>query len=94
MNSPRVTRQLDNILNYFNDVKKQISSLKSEEEDIKEKIHELMDERGVDKLVGNDFVCTRSNRITTSIKKNNVPEDVWNTYATPTQFQTITLKKK
>lgn len=65
----------------------------AELERCKARILKLMDKRQVDVLQSDEFVATRVSRVMKTIRKTNVPVEVWSTYATPTTYTSLTLSK-
>jgi len=85
---------MSNLLDRWVLIRKQLADLQLEHDLLKEKIHDLMTNNGVNKISSDTFLATRTIQSKETIKKATVPEDVWNRYATTVEFPVLRVKKK
>lgn len=76
----------------FSRVKQLKSEILAAEKMIKDRINNLMNDRGVEVLTTPEFVCKRDVRSTEYVKKDLVPEDIWDEYALVTVYRVLQLK--
>ena len=84
---------VEQLLKDYDAFKKQISVLQHTEEHIKNEIRTIMDQSDTDILQSRKFKCTRTHRTRDCMLKKNVPNEIWKSYSTQTNFDTITLRK-
>jgi hypothetical protein len=85
---------MSNLLDKWVLIRKQLADLQLEHDLLKEKIHVLMNNNGVNKISSDGFLATRTIQTKETIKKASVPEDIWSQYATLSEFPVLRVKKK
>jgi hypothetical protein len=85
---------MSNLLDRWVLIRKQLADLQLEHDLLKEKIHELMNDKEVNKIATDRYLATRTFQTKETIKRATVPEDIWNRYATTVEFPVLRVKKK
>lgn len=85
-------REINALLKRMFEVRSEASILNAELESIKDRVHYTMNRMGTDELTSPHFVCTRTPRTVRAIRKNNIPRNVWERYATSDTHHVLHLK--
>lgn len=73
-------------------VKNKISELTKIESRLKEDLHKLFDKYGVDEMSNSEYMCTRKVYNTKVLKKENVPEEIFERYSIPRTWSAIYVR--
>ena len=84
---------LDRLLSEWSKIKKQMNSLEQREVDIKKFISDMMDERKKSTLDTDNYQVKRRLQKKSHIKKDDVPNDIWNKYSVNSEYFVYTLKR-
>lgn len=77
----------------WNEAKEEISRLQKKIDNYKTLANQMMDERGTDTLKGDGLHLERREHKSVSMRKRDVPDDVWKQYATESVTKACWLKK-
>jgi hypothetical protein len=75
----------------WHDAKEKIAELQKRVEKYKKLADKIMDVKGEDVVVTNDFTLRRRDMTRTTITKQDVPSDIWNEYCHKCTFKTYYL---
>lgn len=83
----------ENLLQEWYRIKQDMSRLHSQEKELKEELHRIMNAKNVNKIATHNFICSRTVRTSRTILKNSIPDDIWMEYSTSNRYPVLTLKK-
>jgi hypothetical protein len=81
------------ILEKWYSIRKQIKELEEKEKFLKYKIHQIMNQRETNTLRSEYFFCERQVRQRTDVKKQTIPEEIWDQYSQTYEYPVLLLKK-
>lgn len=84
---------MEDLLNQYYAVKKQLRELRETEKFLKYKIHQTMNHYETNSISSNYFTCIRDIRSREIMYKKDIPQPVWEQYAQRIEFPIILLKK-
>lgn len=90
----KIADEEEHLLDELYNIKIAKAQLKTEEALIKNLIHQHMNGRNTNILITDDFVCRRDIRSLEHMKKDLVPQEVWDEYVYVTVFPTLNIKKR
>lgn len=85
--------KLEELFKEWKKVKKEISSLESREQEIKDIVKDLMKEVNSNKLKGINHYVEKKSQVRTTISKKDVPLDVWDKYSKDSSCDVLYLKR-
>lgn len=98
MNIPEVPEEDDeymsNLVNYLHNIRRQMRELQNQEKSIKNYIHQYMTRYNTNSFTTNYWICQRKLREREQITKDNVPQEIWEEYATPVIFPVLLFKSR
>jgi hypothetical protein len=74
-------------------VRHKLKKLEKKEKRLKQAIHSDMNQLGVNDVEFQNIIAKRQNRVRSIIRKQNVPEDIWEEYAEAVVFPVLTAKR-
>ena len=86
--------QLARAIVEYHQLKGEISAIKRRQESLKQLIGNEMNRRGKDRLRSGKTVVTRRLVETRRISRQDLPEEIYERYAVPSQYYTYTVKKE
>ncbi len=98
MSSPRIfeTRniRLKKMIEEWHSSRRQIIQLKQKQDVYKKLIGEIMAAKHLNGISTDEFLLIKRSITRMGLSKNDVPIEIWNQYANPTEFSIYYIKKK
>lgn len=87
------SKDIDELLEIWNETKTKIADLEKKCDKYKQYCERLMKKMNVDILSGSRYYVSRSQVTRSTMSKKDVPDDVWNKYASKCTYPSYYVKK-
>ncbi len=84
---------VDDALHEWYELKKHKLVLSRREKVIKEKLHQFMNRHSQNRIVTENYICTRTIKTIRNIRKNDVEPELWEELSNEHEYPTLTIKK-
>lgn len=85
---------ISNLLQKWNDTKKEIASLEKKCEKYKKYVDAILENNDSDSLSSNNFILKKKIITKNTLSKNDVPKDIWNKYSKSCSYPAYYLTEK
>lgn len=82
----------DNLLEALSLIRREIRELEHQENYVKERIYFLMDQNRTNHLHTQNFDATRTFKTREILRRTDVPDNIWEAYATQTTFPQLSIR--